>query len=145
MAPIRDKPLKQELQELGYRITRQRQVILEELRKVDSHPDAKEVYDIVRHRLPNISLGTVYRNLNMLEQLGLLHRIQYGNISHYDGDLQRHFHLKCVMCAEVFNVDSSIIQGVDAHPLESQGFEVLDYKLELYGRCPNCRTNKADE
>ena len=83
---------------MGYRVTRQRRIILEELRKMDSHPTAAKVYEIVRHRLPNISLGTVYRNLNVLDDLGLLQKIQYGNASHYDGNLQRHYHLKCVQC-----------------------------------------------
>mgnify|MGYP001560062751 CR=1 FL=1 len=127
---------------MGYRVTRQRQIILEELRKMEVHPTATEVYEVVRARLPNISLGTVYRNLNILEALGFLQKIQCGNTSRYDGNLQRHYHLKCVECEKVYNVDSSIFQALDTHLLELEGFELLDYKLEFYGRCPSCQTHQ---
>ena len=58
------------LQEINRRITKQRQVILEELRKLNTHPSADEIYKVVRRRLPRISLGTVYRNLEVLVQMG---------------------------------------------------------------------------
>ena len=142
MSKAQKNAMENELREMGYRVTRQRRIILEELRKMDVHPTATEVYEAVRDRLPNISLGTVYRNLNVLEAVGLLQKIQSGNTSRYDGDLHQHYHLKCVQCGQVFNVDSSLIQALDAHLLELEGFELLDYKLEFYGRCPDCRTNQ---
>ncbi|HKI82610.1 MAG TPA: transcriptional repressor, partial [Pseudodesulfovibrio sp.] len=59
-------------QEMGFRLSKQRKVILEELRKVKSHPTADEVYDMVRKIIPRISLGTVYRNLEFLSSKGLV-------------------------------------------------------------------------
>jgi Fe2+ or Zn2+ uptake regulation protein len=139
MAKATRSSLEQELREMGYRVTHQRRIILEELKKMDSHPTAKEVYEVVRARLPNISLGTVYRNLSVLEELNLIQKIQYDHTSHYDGDFEKHYHLKCVECEGVYNVHPSVINALDTRLLESQGFELLDYKLELYGRCPICR------
>jgi Fur family ferric uptake transcriptional regulator len=60
------------------RLTSQRQVILEELKKVKSHPTANEVYDMVRKRLPRIGLGTVYRNLDLLAERGIIKKLEVG-------------------------------------------------------------------
>jgi Fur family ferric uptake transcriptional regulator len=59
-------------------MTRQRKVILEELRNVDTHPSADEIYEMVRKRLPHISLGTVYRNLEILSETGAIQKLELG-------------------------------------------------------------------
>ena len=131
--------MEQILRETGQRVTRQRQVILTELRRMITHPTAKEIYEAVRYHLPQISLGTVYRNLGVLEDLGLLRRLECGGISRYDGDLHRHFHLQCVDCNQVYDIDQSLVKNLNMDLLKSQGFELLDYKLDFYGLCPSCK------
>ena len=87
------------------RMTRQRAVILEELRKVKTHPTADELYSIVRERLPRISLGTVYRNLDFLADTGEIRRLEAaGTTKRFDGDISWHQHVRCIHCGRIGDV-----------------------------------------
>ena len=78
------------------RVTRQRRVILEELRKLTSHPTAPALYEVVRRRLPRISLGTVYRNLELLARAGFIQRLDLqGAEARFDGNPEHHYHVRC--------------------------------------------------
>jgi len=78
------------------RITRQRRVILEELQRTKSHPTADELYRKVRRRLPRISLGTVYRNLELLSRSGLIRKLEIGGGKmRFDGIVEPHYHIHC--------------------------------------------------
>jgi Fur family ferric uptake transcriptional regulator len=83
-------------------MTRQRQIILEELRKADTHPSADEVYETVRKRLPRISLGTVYRNLEILSELGEIQKLELGgDLKRFDRKPNKHYHIRCMNCGRV--------------------------------------------
>ena len=87
------------------RITRQRVVILDELRKVRCHPTATGLYEIVRRQLPKVSLGTVYRNLELLARMGTIRKLEFsGTEARFDGDIGRHDHIRCVRCDRVDDV-----------------------------------------
>ena len=87
------------------RMTRQRMVILEELRKVKTHPTADELYAMVRTRMPRISLGTVYRNLDFLtESKEILKLESAGSIRRFDGDTRPHQHVRCQICGKIGDV-----------------------------------------
>ena len=78
------------------RMTNQRRVILEELRKVDTHPTVDELYTIVKARMPHISLGTVYRNLDLLTETGEVLKLDSaGSMRRYDGRTEPHRHVRC--------------------------------------------------
>ena len=84
------------------RNTRQRQVILEELQKLTSHPTAPDLYGIVRKRLPKISLGTVYRNLELLTRHNVIKKLDLrGSVAHFDGNSTLHYHVRCSCCDQV--------------------------------------------
>ena len=84
------------------RMTRQREVILEELRKVNTHPSADEVYEMVRKRLPRISLGTVYRNLEILSESGDIQKLEPGcTLKRFDGNPSEHSHIRCIRCDRI--------------------------------------------
>ncbi|MBW2172694.1 MAG: transcriptional repressor, partial [Deltaproteobacteria bacterium] len=86
-------------------MTPQRKVILEELRMADSHLTADDVYKMVRARLPRISLGTVYRNLEILSRLGMIHKLELGGMQkRFDGKTQDHYHLRCLRCGRIDDV-----------------------------------------
>ncbi|MBW2321808.1 MAG: transcriptional repressor [Deltaproteobacteria bacterium] len=83
-------------------MTKQRQVILEELRQLKTHPSADEIYKVVRRRLPRISLGTVYRNLEVLAKMGEIQKLELsGSIKRYDWNTNKHYHIRCVRCDRV--------------------------------------------
>ncbi|MBN2024208.1 MAG: transcriptional repressor [Pirellulales bacterium] len=126
------------------RNTRQRAVVLEELRGVNTHPTAVELYQIVRRRLPKISLGTVYRNLELLSRAGTIRKLDLGSgEARFDGDTRRHEHVRCVRCGRVGDVDASPEEMAGRGALErlstqAGGYQILGYRLEFLGVCPRC-------
>ena len=125
------------------RMTRQRRVILEELKKVCTHPTADVVYQIVRRRLPEISLGTVYRNLEILSENGMIRKLELGGTRRrYDGNTEMHHHIRCVRCGKVEDLPTGFSPIAKGALCENCGYEILDYRLELVGLCPKCRQSK---
>jgi Fur family ferric uptake transcriptional regulator len=123
-------------------MTRQRQVILDEVRRSRSHPTADEVYDRVRAFVPKISLGTVYRNLDRLAEIGEIRRVDIaGGQRRYDGRVAEHGHVRCVVCGRVADVDDLELPEL-GDLCEVRGYEVTGYTLELLGYCPGCKRRK---
>lgn len=121
------------------RLTNQRRIILEELQAVTSHPTADEVYGMVRQKMPRISLGTVYRNLEVLSGLGLVRKLENGGgQKRFDGDVSPHHHIRCEMCGKVGDIfDAPDISGIE-HGLTTD-FLITDVALEFSGICPQCQ------
>ena len=121
------------------RLTNQRKVILEELRAVTSHPTADEVYGMVRKRMPRISLGTVYRNLEVLSALGLVRKLENAaGQKRFDGDVSPHHHVRCEICGKVGDIfDTLDIVGID-QGLRTD-FQITGHTLEFTGVCPDCQ------
>ncbi len=122
----------------GARLSRQRETILEELRKVTSHPTADEVYDMVRKILPRISLGTVYRNLDFLSNKGVVLRLGgAGTQKRFDGNPAAHPHLRCSSCGRVEDLEGPC--ALPELPVEqSMGYVRLRCDVEFVGVCPTC-------
>ncbi len=120
------------------RLTKQRKVILEELCKSDSHPTADELYQVVRQRMPNISLGTVYRNLDFLTEQGQIAKIEYsGAQMRFDALLEFHQHVRCVKCGAIGDVFNTV-QPPDIGFIEVPGFILLSSRIEFDGICDKC-------
>ena len=121
------------------RMTRQRRVILEELRKVNTHPSADEIYEIVRKRLPRISLGTVYRNLEILSDSGDIQKLEPGSsLKRFDGNPSEHFHIRCVRCDRIADVPMLPDLKIDLERVNASDFEIIGHRLEFLGLCPQC-------
>lgn len=123
----------------SFQETCQRRVILEELRKVTSHPTADEVYEMVRQRLPRISLGTVYRNLEMLSERGVIQRLPGGTKMRFDGNAQQHYHIRCVNCDRVDDVPFEPLTHLEKELRPATDYEILGHRVEFFGLCPRCR------
>lgn len=115
------------------RFSRQRQVVYQTLQQTDTHPDAQWVYNKVREVLPNISLGTVYRNLNELCCAGMVKRISASdNVERFDARTASHAHFVCRCCGKIDDVfDSNVDVGETRGTVES--VEVM-----VYGVCSEC-------
>lgn len=121
-------------------MTRQRQVILEELRRVDTHPSADEIYAMVRKRLPRISLGTVYRNLEILSESGDIQKLELGsNLKRFDGQAHRHYHIRCVLCDRVVDAPIDLSADIEDRVRAVTDFLITGHQLEFTGLCPACR------
>jgi len=123
-----------------FRITRQRQVILEELRKVTTHPTADEVCQLVRRRLPRISLGTVYRNLEMLADCGLVQKLELaGAQRRFDGNVENHYHVRCNGCTRVEDLPVKPLPISESELRGITNFEITGHRVEFFGWCPDCK------
>lgn len=119
------------------RMTRQRMAILEVLRNTDTHPTADWVYTEVREILPKISLGTVYRNLNLLRDAGEIQELSYGsNFSRFDGNPEEHPHFHCNRCHRVYDLDFEL--NLAPKVRAESGFRVERTRVEFDGICANC-------
>ena len=126
------------------RLTKQRKVILEELRKVDTHPTADEVFAMVRSKLPKISLGTVYRNLEIMSTEGLIQKIDYtGGQKRFDGNPEVHAHVRCVECGRVGDVHHAPHSNL-AELAGRTEFTILGCRLDYYGLCPKCAEARSN-
>ena len=121
------------------RRTRQRALILEELQKARSHPTADEIYLRVKKRLPRISLGTVYRNLDKLSRSGEILRLECGDRRRYDGYSSDHYHVRCTRCGRVDDIERQIPFTFPAELENQSGYQLSGYQLEFFGVCPQCR------
>ncbi len=123
-----------------FRMTRQRKIILEELRKVKYHPTADDLHRAVRRRLPRISLGTVYRNLDLLSRAGLIQKLEVGGTQkRFDGDVQGHCHRRCVGCGKVEDVRLEETAGISRAVKNMPDYEVISHRIEFIGFCRDCR------
>ncbi len=122
------------------RNTKQRQLILEVLRSTYSHPTVDWLYQRVRAEMPNISLGTVYRNLNLLAEQGVIQELRYaGQQNRYDGNPDPHYHLTCTECQRVMDVDMPVQQQLEEQLEKAMPeVDVSGHNLEFFGTCPGC-------
>ena len=119
--------------------SRQRECILKDLQERKDHPTANMIYESVRREQPNISLGTVYRNLTFLVSEGQIVKISTGDgPDRFDGCVKPHVHFVCTRCSRVLDVESvpeiDIVKDIDS------GIDgvVEGYELKLYGKCESC-------
>lgn len=118
--------------------SRQRDEVLSILQSTKDHPTAATIYAAARKKIPNISLGTVYRNLDVLETMGLLKPIRNGHChDRYDGDTSPHYHLICDSCGAVLDMPMSYRPDLDQDAAKA-GFMIRDHRLDFHGLCPDC-------
>jgi Fur family transcriptional regulator, ferric uptake regulator len=125
------------------RQTRARNALLTELRVRRSHPSAEELFQSVRRRLRGVSLGTVYRNLDVLESEGLVRKVQTGEVARYDADLFDHDHLVCENCGAIEDVPSSVPPQAVKSLAAARGFSVQIVRTEFRGLCAGCGNRDA--
>jgi Fur family ferric uptake transcriptional regulator len=122
------------------RLTTQRQIILEELAKVKTHPTASELYDMVRKRLPRIGLGTVYRNLELMAENGMILKLEVGGTQkRFDATTDTHYHIRCSSCGKVDDIDTPVLEELVKEAAASSSYQVLGHHVEFSGICPSCQ------
>jgi Fur family ferric uptake transcriptional regulator len=129
----------------GKRITPQRKLLLEIIRESRGHLDAGEIYYQARSRDPRISLSTVYRNLNLLKELGLIAEVHLDEEHHhYEAtDDTQHFHLICSGCGRVVEFDNPSVGTLLAQVGEDEDFLIERVDIDLVGLCPECRSRSG--
>jgi len=126
--------------------SKQREAILRILQSTDIHPTADWIYDQVRKVIPNISLGTVYRNLNLLKDEGLIKEVTiYGSSSaRYDANLEPHHHFICLVCNSVYDLPVQDENVNVSHLVSGRDFKIKFVKLDIFGICDKCQAKEAN-
>ena len=124
--------------------SRKRDALLQKLRSTDCHPSAIWIYEQVRKEIPDLSLGTVYRNLSVFKDEGLI--VTVGTVKgqeRYDGNTREHTHFICMDCGDIIDVeldtDSLLEDGLE----EKYKLEIYHKQLTFYGKCSKCRAQSA--
>ena len=128
------------------RMTKQRQIIFEELKKQTSHPTAEQLYQIVRKRLPKISLGTVYRNLDFLSKNSIINKLDIDkDQARYDAEKREHYHVRCIRCGKIGDIFNLPKTDIKKEVSKLTDFIIIDYTPEFRGICPECLNNAKPE
>lgn len=119
--------------------SKQREEILSLLRSVDTHPTAEWLYSALKPRLPELSMATVYRNLNVLEQSGDIVRLTFGSsLDHFDAALHPHSHFCCRQCGQVYDLDFQMPRNTLQTAQKTTQHRVETCRVEFYGLCKTC-------
>ena len=119
--------------------SKQRAEILKTVTENRIHPTADTVYTLMREKMPDISLGTVYRNLNLLAENGDIRKIPVPNGSdRFDSRMNPHEHMICTECGEVFDIDMDIMSNVKPLAGREHNFTISSCSLTVYGICAKC-------
>ncbi len=123
----------------GMRATPQRIVLHRALRELDRHVTADELLDAVADRLPNVSLPTIYATLDLLEELGMVRRVQRAGTTLFDPRTESHHHLICTSCGSIEDLDSALDTASLERAAKRHGFEHERIEAVVHGRCASCR------
>lgn len=132
---------------MAKRNTIQRQLVIAAVRFLADHPTAEEVYDRITMEYPDISKGTVYRNLNSLVESGLLGKVSVpSGADRFDHILARHYHIKCTECGKFMNVENfDYIPDMDGKVAAVTGYKMNHHDIVFSGVCPECQKKEHTE
>ncbi len=126
------------------RNTIQRSLVLEAVNKLHCHATADEIYHEINKKHPTISRATVYRNLNLLSEMGEIRRLEIpGSADRFDHISQNHCHVTCEACGRVFDVDMEFVSGLERGIRDAHGFDFTGYDIIFHGVCPECKKQKG--
>ena len=138
--------LKERLKETGFKITPQRRAIVEILLKQsDKHLSSEEIYDLVRVDCPEIGLATVYRTMQLLDEVGAISKLNLDDgciryeISLNKDECHNHHHLICKSCSKIVEDQEDLLESIEKKIQELYKFEILDHDVKFYGICENCK------
>ncbi len=136
--------LKSELKEKGYKVTSQRQAVLNVIiDNAGKHLSTEEIYDLVKAKNPEVGIATVYRTLSLLDSMNLVYKLDFDDgCSRYElnnrKEYHRHHHLICTKCGNVEEVEEDLLDSLEEQIKKKNGFRVQDHKVKFYGFCKEC-------
>lgn len=120
--------------------SKQRDAILEVLYSTKAHPTADAIYEEVRKKIPNISLGTVYRNLAKLSEDNTIIKVNAGTGGeHFDGNPAPHYHVVCTQCGAIDDIDADPLEEVNLWAAKNFKGEIYKHSTIFFGKCERCK------
>ena len=125
-----------------FRQSKQRNRILELLQSTDSHPTADWLYQQLKDEFPNLSLGTVYRNLAILIEQGQVKKIHFGStFDRFEANKRPHYHLICEACGKIIDFEMPVYNDLNNQAAKLTSFTILHHKIEFFGLCEDCKSH----
>jgi Fur family peroxide stress response transcriptional regulator len=128
---------------MHYRQSKQREKILQLIQETDVHPTADWVYRKLKPRIPGLSLGTVYRNLSVLEEQGLIRKMALGGTDRFEGNIIPHYHLVCDRCGVVTDIEMPIYAEINKRACKMSSFKIDRHRIDFFGICKKCQTQTS--
>lgn len=129
----------------GLKVTHQREVIFEEISQARDHPSAEKLFQRVRERIPSVSIDTVYRTLDMLEDAGFVVKIRVRGATRFDGDVSDHHHFCCSACGRVYDFAWREFDALEPPEAARACGEVRASRVVLEGVCRRCAATEENE
>ena len=130
------------LRDRGFRLTAPRHAVLETVRGIKTHPTAEEVHRLVIHRAPGVSLGTVYRNLRLFVDAGLLGELP-GPQARFEANTRAHHHFTCLRCGRIADVEAPVAEphsrALSKRVAARTGLTITHHRIDFFGRCRECQ------
>lgn len=131
----------------GYKMTTQRRVVYDILmEKKDAHLSPEEVYELIKHKHPKIGLATIYRTLQLFEEIGLVYKLnfdegcnRYEILSPNNNEIHQHHHLICKKCGKIIEVKEDLMNSLEEIIEKQYNFEILNHNVKFTGICSDCR------
>lgn len=123
-------------------LTTQRKKILEELKKLKTHPTADQFYDLLKKKTPKISIASVYRNLEVLSSMGMIAKLEIsGDKNRFDGDTSTHYHLKCSKCGAFVDFSPKGAQTLEKSldQIKKLNTDINNFNIVFTGLCSKCK------
>ncbi len=142
--------LRQKFKDRDYKLTPQRQIILQVfIDNRDKHLSAEDVHNIVRQQSNDIGLATVYRTLELLSELDILQKMDFGDgRSRYEinetTSPHHHHHLICLVCGRVIEFADDLMEDLESIIAKNSNFTIVDHQVKFYGYCQECRNKRED-
>ncbi|WJH37139.1 transcriptional repressor [Paenibacillus sp. CC-CFT747] len=131
----------EKLKVTGVRMTPQRHAILSYLLETTAHPTADDIYKALSSRFPSMSVATVYNNLKVFIDSGLVKELNYGDASsRFDADMSNHYHALCRKCGRISDFTFPVLTEAENAAAMETGFAIEGHRLEVYGTCASCRS-----
>ncbi|MDD9499590.1 peroxide-responsive transcriptional repressor PerR [Staphylococcus aureus] len=128
------------LRQAGVRITPQRQAILRYLISSHTHPTADEIYQALSPDFPNISVATIYNNLRVFKDIGIVKELTYGDSSsRFDFNTHNHYHIICEQCGKIVDFQYPQLNEIERLAHHMTDFDVTHHRMEIYGVCKECQ------
>lgn len=142
--------LKKKLQERQHKMTPQRQLVLQIfLNRPGEHLSAEDVHDVLREKRMEIGLATVYRTLDLLSDLGILQKMEFGDgcaryeVNTTDPSKHHHHHLICTKCGKVYEFDDDLLEDLEKDIAKKSGFQIRDHQVKFFGICKDCQEKES--
>jgi len=125
---------------MEYRRSQQRERILEILEETKSHPTADWIYMRLKEEIPELSLGTVYRNLKVLMEQGLIQKLPFGStFDRFEAKIAPHYHLVCEKCGLVEDFEMPQYSAINSQAEKMSAFKISRHRIDFFGLCGKCR------